>query len=734
MVLALADPILRPLPYADPDRLVSISFGLPDPRVRASQADVPSLASWRARTDLFVDVAAFIDQGWTRVQLSNGILPLRTVAATDNLLAVLGVQSQIDDPDTQGSWVSRRVARTLSGGELEPGRWAPIVPEGVLRVRTILPDSFLLPQANRKEPVDAILVLPVGPVAKVEGMAFSPVNLVARMRQGVTPQMVEAALNVNMAPVGRLVSAVPLSIALTSGLRGLARGALLASGLVVLVCWANVFSMALTGTLYRGHELATRTALGATSLRMLRLLGAEGLKIAAVGSASALGVGWLALRLALLVLPPTFATLGEPAVNTRVGLFTLFAGSTAGMSWYLASLLAWRVSQRRQPQNAISRDGDTIRTVRFVLIAGQLSAASVLLVGSALLGRSYLNLLSIDSGLDERAQTLTVIHNPNLPPSLRVDLVERTLNAFRKAGGVTAVGASGGDLLDGRTSYRGLVIDGKFAVLDWTFVAGDYFRAMGLQFLAGGPPGPRNGTAVVINVAAAREYFGDRMPVGELLAYPGDSPIVGVIADIRSRGLSLSPTAAAYVQDEGRVGAQSQTTYVIRVADRSLPIASWEHVVRDVDPLAVILDSGAVRERLDRSVRDRTFATLVIGLFALSSIIVAALGVAGVVGYTVVKRTREIAVRRALGATIEGVTTLVVRDALTAAACGVASGVIASVWLSRTLESLLYGIRPADPMTLALTAGIVLAVVIVAAVLPAMRAARISPAGALRIG
>lgn len=734
MVFALADPALRSLPYADPDRLVSISFGLPDPRVPANPADVPSLASWQARTDVFVGVAAFLDRGWLRVRLSDRVLPLRAVAVSDNLLEVLGLESRFADSDPAAGWVSSHVA-TLSGGELERGRSAPIVPEGVLRVRTILPDSFLLPEPNRTEPVDALVALPVGPVIKIEGMASQALDLVARIRPGVTLQMVEAALNVDMAPIGRRVSAVPLSMALNSRMRGLAMGALLASSLVVLVCWTNVFSMAVTRGLYRVPEIATRTALGATPSRIARLLGGEALKIAALGSVGALVVTQLALAAALRVLPPQFATLGAPSVTTRVVLFVVIGGGIAGVSWGVASVLAWQLGAKRQALHVVSRDGHTIRVVRFVLTSGQLGATSVLLVASALLGRSYLNLMNVDSGLDDRTQTVTVAHDPSIPVALRREVVARTLMAFRRAGGVTAAGASVGSLLDGRATLGGVRIDGHWRISpppDLTFVVGDYFNAMGLQFLAGGPPDPSNTDAAVITESAAREFFGGRVPIGEVISRDRDLRVVGIVRDVRSRRLSVPPRPGIYEQADGLNGAQSQTTYVLRVADSSVPVA-WERIVHDVDPLAVVLDGGTIRQRLDRSVRDRTFATIVVGLFALSSLLVAALGLAGVVAYTVVKRTREIAIRLVLGATVEGVTTLVVRDALTAATCGVAGGVIASIWLSRALESLLYGIHAADPVTLALTAASLQGMVFAVATLPGIRAGRITPANALRI-
>src|SRR5690606_33282017 len=209
-------------------------------------------------------------------------------------------------------------------------------------------------------------------------------------------------------------------------------------------------------------------------------------------------------------------------------------------------------------------------------------------------------------------------------------------------------------------------------------------------------------------------------------------PIVGVVRDVRFRSLSREPNPAVYELGSdvfGTVG--SVTTYVGRGAGTARA-GAWESIVRGIDPMAVVVDAGAVRERLDRSVRDRTFATLVVGLFALGSVLVTALGLAGVVAYTVVKRTRELAIRLALGATGANVTRLVILEAVAAGVCGVMAGVIASVWLSRTLESLLYGVRPADPATLALTAATLLGIVLAAAILPAIRAARIAPASALR--
>lgn len=160
----------------------------------------------------------------------------------------------------------------------------------------------------------------------------------------------------------------------------------------------------------------------------------------------------------------------------------------------------------------------------------------------------------------------------------------------------------------------------------------------------------------MITESLAHQYFDGRMPIGEwLVSNEIGVPIVGVVRDVRARGLSQEPRPTVYEIGHSFLGAIALNTYVIRVAGTPR-VGEWERIVADVDPMAVVTDGGAVRERLDHSVRDRTFSTLVIGLFATASILVISLGLAGVVAYTVVKRTRELAVRLALGATGSGVT------------------------------------------------------------------------------
>jgi predicted permease len=743
VVFALADAyVWRPLPYANSDRLVSIAFDMsqrtPGAWNDVTQEDIPSLSSWQARTDLFEGVAAFDDRGWTRVQLSGGILPIRAIAASDNLLQVLGLGPRWASSDPADAWVSNRTARTLSGGQLEPGRSAPIIPDGTLRVRAILPDSFLLPEPNRTQPVDALTILPPGPVMTKDGASTSWPDIVARLRPGVTPDVVEAALSATL-PARERVSVVPLAAAMTARVRSLASGAMLASALVLLVCWANVFGMALTRGLYRRAEIATRTALGATMAHISGLFAREGLNVAAFGAAGAFVVTWLTLAVARLVLPPQFATLGAPFMTTRVVFVVLVAAGVGGACWSLALLLAWRFAGMRQARTTPRGDARTIRIARFALVMGEVAIACTLLANAALLGRSYLNLLDIDLGMDERAQTLTVALDADLPAARRDLEARRVLTALQKVPGVQAAGLSYRGLLDGRNSWGTADIDGRVILFpDFTVVAGDYFDAMGLQFVAGGPPQRHDTVTVVINETMALQYFGQRSPIGDVIGlHDGTTAaIAGVVRDVRSTALTRTPTPALF-RAERDTPSETQVltvTYVVRPDPRaSLSLGTWERVVHGVDPMAVVLDSGTIGDRIGRSIRDRTFPSLVAGLFALACVTVTSLSVAGVVAYAVVRRTREIAIRRALGATGASVTRLVVREVVTAGACGIAAGLLVSLWLSQGLVSVLYGISPTDPLTLLVAAASLLAIVLVAATRPALRAVRIEPAAALRV-
>ncbi len=541
--------------------------------------------------------------------------------------------------------------------------------------------------------------------------------------------MVEAALTPGMGRVGRKVSVVALSNVMRDRLRGLASGALLASALVTVVCWMNIFSMATTWGLYRRRELITRTALGASPSRILALFMGEGARVAVFGWALALLVTSLSLALAVRTLPAQFTTLGMPTMSGRIALATAVVAVVAWLCWCAGATVAWRYGASPRGSQIAGRDGRAVRLTRFVMIAGQLGAASVLLSAAALLGRSYLNLNLLDAGMDGRAQILAIAHDPDLQPAVRKDVIERTAAKLRRLPGVYRAGVRMGGMLNGRLDPQLMIIDGRVANLEWVRADRDFFEALGLEFLVGGPPDAGHGGAVITE-STAKAYFQGRASLGTEL-FPGRPvPIVGMIRDVRSIGLSVLPKAAVY--EVGGPWFGSQATYVMRVIEPRWRRQEAVRTIQESDPLAVVVSAGTVSEQLGVSIRDRTFAALIVGLFASATLAVTLLGVTSVVVYTVARRSREFAVRLALGATVARMIWLAVADAVAAAAVGGVAGILGAFWSRAVLQSLVFGIAPNDRTTLLVAQPGLLGLVACAAIWPALRILRISPAAALR--
>jgi hypothetical protein len=265
-------------------------------------------------------------------------------------------------------------------------------------------------------------------------------------------------------------------------------------------------------------------------------------------------------------------------------------------------------------------------------------------------------------------------------------------------------------------------------------VSPGYFAATNTRLVAGRLPAEAdNGRAAVVSESFARACCGAGSPIGLVAEDNADSfSIVGVVKDIYTRALDEAPIPTLFRPlGPNRLGTMN---YVLRVdrPDPTLALAA-ERAILAVNPRATVAEGGTMRARLLGSVKDRTFATVVSVFFAVAALGVSAAGLVGIVGFVVARRTREMAIRIAIGAPSRTVIRLVTQESTLAAAAGAAMGLAAAWWLSRTIASLLYGIRPADPIAFALAAALVVFMVTVAAWLPARRAVRLSPTVALRV-
>jgi putative ABC transport system permease protein len=751
-MFALADPyVLRPLPYLDPGALVAIS---PPPVLATSpaastgpaQSDLVTLADWQARTDLFAGVAAFSTGELVQVETRDRFTSIKTARVSASVFPLLGL------PQPAGDW-------RIVTGQIE----TPIVvPAGIgaigtrltspdgrqWRIAGVLPETFVFPEADTHTRVTALAPLADEHVYQVLEQArgfraMQTLSLVARLRRGVSADAVKAAL----APL--LPSGLPtggplrpatfiesLSTTMTRRTHAIALGAVAAGLLIFLACAANIANLLLTRVTYRARELATRQAVGATRGDLFRLVLTEVATVTAVAIAMGLGLAFAALRLAGVIMPAEYATLGEPAMTSRVAIFSVAMGVLVMLAGLIPAMVAWRTMASTAFTDTRGADGAGARAIRSLLTAGQMAATMVLLIGGVLLVRSYERLVAQDTGFAPDAFAMTAVY-PTTQYARLTSIVTDTLDRLRHVQGVRHAAAVLGPLADGNTTTTMRFVNGRPLFVGGKNVTPDYPAATGGTIVAGRffTSDDRPDEVIVVNEAFAKLCCAGRSAVGQIVRGNRPATIVGVLKDAFDSALDTPPAPTVFTPlalTGSAAGSGLPIGYVFRTTDaiRAFPAAA-ERQVLAVDASAIVSDASTLGARLSRTVQDRSFATLVLVLFGMTAIVVSATGLVAIVGSTVARRTREIAIRVAVGARPSQVRWLVTRDAVLAASTGGAAGVAAGWWLSGTLTHLLYGIRPADPVSFTIAIALMLVIAGVAAAVPASRALRISPNDAL---
>lgn len=755
-MFALADPyLLRPLPYREPDALVRLLL-----RTRTPE-NVPRLGDWQSRHDLFDGVAADGAVTLPLVSAPMGEMSLRLRAVSANFFDLIGVPVSMpahwrpaSPPAETPVILTAEAARRLFGD----GRGSPIGAllsrtddeAGAYRVTAVLPASFLDPNGRSATSVGGYVPLADGLIANLRilpgggysyGSVMSPL---ARLRAGVTPAMVQAALSTGAQPAGggmpttgAVVVATPLGTLLTARVRPLALGALGAGALILLVCATNVANLLLTRGASRTREIAAREALGASGIDIVRLVFVELGLLAAAGVAAGLVVANAALAAAAVVIPAQYTSLGAPALTWRVAVAACAAGAFVMGAGLAPAWAAWRVTPLALVSQTSAVETRSLRALRFLMTAAETAVAIVLVAGAVLFGRSYVNLLAQDPGYDGNTLAVSAVYHGS--PDALAPAIEATIARLGALPGVTQAGASPGSLVDGLRAVgvdKPLVLDGRRVPGGPRQVSADFFQAAGARLVTGRLPSAADGgRAIAVSQSFAEACCEGRSPVGHtIVAGSGTFVIVGVVKDLYTTAFDEPPRPTVYVPI-GTPGTPlfSWVNFVVHATDPSPALATaLEREIRAAAPGVTIQGSDTLRARLMQSVNDRSFATLLVVFFAVAAAGVVAAGILGVVGFVAARRTREIAIRMAIGATSRDVARLVTRDAAVAAGAGAVLGLVGAAWLSKTVTSWLYGIRPADPLSLVLAALVMTGVVVVAAWLPARRATRLAPTIALR--
>jgi len=553
---------------------------------------------------------------------------------------------------------------------------------------------------------------------------------------------------------GETTTVRPLEEKLFEDVRAAAWTLLAAVAFVLLIACVNVAHLQLARGTARQKELAIRAALGAGRARIVRQLLTESLCVSAVG-------GTLGLLLATWVIgplvrfaPADIPRLAETRIDTGVLLFTLAISVATGLLFGAAPALS---ASRPDPQAALtdggrgSTSGRTRRRFRAALFVSEVALAFVLVIGSGLLVRSLLHALAVPPGFQPEGLlgldvNLPAAKYPDAGP--RRQFYERTLEELRRLPGVEAASAIYCAPLVGRCwgsvytlSDRAIPPRGELPSAAWNVAEPSYFQTVDIPLregryftLADGADAPK---VVIVNESFARKWWAGGSAVGKRVSqgFPDHDPklyeIVGVVADVRQEGLDIEPRAEVFIP-----WAQSphpSMTFVLRTTVTPMSLAKPAiAAVHVVDPDQSVSHVVPMAEFISESVASRRFTTTLLGLFGVLALVLASVGIYGVVSYGVAERRREIGIRTALGARPRDVLRMIVGGALRLAAVGMAAGAIAALVLSRLLSSLLFGVGPSDPATYAGVAVLLSSVVLAACVIPARGALRVDPNTVLR--
>jgi predicted permease len=758
-VFSVVDAVLfRPLPYKDPPALVRIT-GI-DPADADAGITLDDFRTLKTVRSLVASAVYYRNTGWSRVTLTSGEPESVQAAFTSaSFFPVLGVAPVLGRPfanEEEGAqaqvailshrlWI-RRFAGALDilGRTLEiDGRPFHIIGVMPPTFQFPAPDTQLwVPITTNRFWSDALV-----PDATRNANFFRRWNVVGRLDAGIGVARARA-------DVTRVVGATVAQV--DSGVSPHARRAmqmLLAAVFAVwLIACSNVVTLILARSAARSRDVAVRRALGAGAGRLAGQALCEVGLIFGVGAMLAVAMASPIVTLLVAKGPRDLPRLEQAAVDGRVLAFTVITTVTA--AGLVALLPAW-IASRRQAVPALKpsavRGSASQNRVPSVLVAFQFGLAVLLLVAAGLLVRSFAAIDAVALGF-RPDHVLTVRAGlPTAAPSPRREsFSERVRDRLRGLPGVEAVGGIAGLFEAAAAPSLGFrAVEGRapesrdrWTALTWTTVSGDYFRAMGTKVLRGrvftDRDGPESPLVAVIDESLAARYWPGENPIGR--RFKGQDPrgarddwltVIGVVEDMRRQGREHAP--APHVFEWQPQSRRDTLDVVIRTSGEAAALAnSVRAALRAEEPAATISAIATMQARLDDQLAARRFQLWTLSVFALIALVLASAGIYALMHEAVGRRTRELGIRMALGARPADVLRLVLGQGLALAATGVAAGIVASRWLTLLLENLLFGVSPADPLTISVSVAVLVLVALAATAVPAWRAARVTPLEALR--
>jgi len=774
--------LLRALPFANPGKIVRVWEQALDGH-RMNFAD-PNFDDFHAQNDTF---AALAEYGYGLASISGGSEPVRVniAAVSRDFFKALGIEPSrgrtfaADEQRLHGApaaIVSHNYWQRYLGGATDLSKFHLRMEGAVYSVVGVMPQGFDFPPG-------VAAWLPRERDEELPSRTAHNWQCLGRVRDGITVAQARA----NLSAIARRIkeqygkevdlndaAVVPLADAMVGDFRAALLTLLAAVGLLLLVACANVAGLVIARNSARRKEVAVRVALGAGRGRLTQQFLAESFSLSVAGGGLGILIAVWSVRILPAILPANLPRQQGIAINVSVLLFALAAIVAVAVSLGLFAASRAAHGDLQEALTAGSRtysgSGAGQRFRGFVVI-GEIAATLVILIGAGLLGRSFLRLISTSPGFSQQ-NLITMEFSPPSPDwqegesaiVRQVHFMDEILTRLRAIPGAGSIGlagalpvAAGDDLPDGDF----LILNGQkppTSFDEWDRIAQnasrvghalycvageEYFRTLGIPLIRGRMFGDHDNWnaphVAVISESLARERWPNRDPIGEVIEFGNMDgnlkplTIVGITGDVRARGLNFSPSPIIYVnyRQRGMKANSSPTVFMRSAAPVGAIVSAARGIFRDLAP-DVPVKISTFADEMGGWLADRRFLLLLVGSFAAAAVALAAVGIYGVVAFSVTRRTQEIGIRMALGAERTDVLRLVVGEGARLAILGVAIGIGTSFVIMRLLASLLFGVSATDPMTFAGVAVLLSLVALLASYVPARRAMHLDPNTALR--
>ncbi|HYL76900.1 MAG TPA: ABC transporter permease [Bryobacteraceae bacterium] len=755
--------LLRPLPYPDADRLVAVYSHFSAQSLPRGTFSVADFFDLHAQVKSFDRFAAYSYRRWVLTGVDRPEI-LTGAGVTSSLLGILGAQPLVgrtflDGEDKPNGTPLAVISESLWRRRFQSDRG--VVGRSILLNGTsvtvvgVMPSSFNFPQAG---------------MDLWQLMAFTPptqrfpffLRGIGRLKPGVSWEQAQAELNALAPGIERTDPAtyqhlsfpvVPLQEATVGNVRLALLVILGAVGLVLLIAAVNVANLLLARAASREREIAIRMSIGAGRVRLVHQLLTESVLLALAGGGAGVLLAWWGVRWLRTLTVTNLPRLNEVHIDWRVLAFTLVISVVSGIMFGLAPAIEtfrFRVNDSLKQQERSGTASRSRQRTRSLLVVAEVAFSFLLLIGAGLLLRSFLKLQGADPGFRTENLLIALVSPSNSKYSDDAKnnaLYQDLLQGLHGLPGVESAALSQ-SLPPNRVGWmEGFRIEGRSLpqgsanpAVALPVVTPEYFRTMGIPLLRGryfdDHDLPSSPPVVIISENMARRYFANQDPIGKRLMMGWSLPnqpwreIVGVVGDVAYHGLAAEPESVYYAPLKQNTA--DSFFLVIRAQNAARLADAVRATVAAIDKEMLVLSIGTMEDAMTSSVAQERFGTTIISIFGGMALLLAAIGIYGVVTYSVTQRMHEFGIRMALGAQRRDVLGLVARGSAVLVLTGMAAGCIGALALTRLISSLLFRVSPADPLTFAAAAVVLAGVALLASFVPAHRAIRVDPVTALR--